>query len=129
MNSITSVDTSFYSELIEGFAPKTLQAIAAVDENTTTRQVATSFNDGSKTDTEVNFKNYYDDVKIENWLSNLGNNVVNSIQNLNTTMMTAIQNGYTVQDACNIRLADIAYKANARVFDIASEISTFSLDV
>ena len=129
MNLISSVDTSFYAELMEGFAPKSLQAIAAVGEDTHTKHVATSFDDGTNTDTEVNFSNYYDDTKIENWLSNIGNNVVDSVKNLNTTMMTAIRNGYSVQDVCNIRLAEMAYKANAHVFSIANQISTFELDV
>ena len=44
-------------------------------------------------------------------------------------MIVAMQNGYSVQDVCNIRLAEMAYKANAYVFDVANEISTFALDV
>ena len=41
----------------------------------------------------------------------------------------SMQNGYSVQEVCNIRLAEMAYKANAYVFDIAREIPTFELDV
>ena len=44
-------------------------------------------------------------------------------------MVIAMQNGYSVQDVCNIRIAEMAYKANAYVFDVASEISTFTLEV
>ena len=44
-------------------------------------------------------------------------------------MVIAMQNGYSVQDVCNIRLAEMAYKANAYVFDAISSMSTFELDV
>ena len=44
-------------------------------------------------------------------------------------MVSAIQNGYGVNDACNIRLAEMAYRANAFVFEVANEISTFEVDV
>ena len=58
-----------------------------------------------------------------------GQNVIESAQALDNTMVIAMQNGYSVQDVCNIRLAEMAYKANAYVFDIASDISTFELKV
>ena len=45
------------------------------------------------------------------------------------TMVIAMQNGYSVQDVCNIRLAEQAYKASAFAFKVANEISTFELDV
>ena len=44
-------------------------------------------------------------------------------------MVVAMQNGFSVQDVCNMKLAEIAYKANAYVFDIASDISTFELKI
>jgi hypothetical protein len=44
-------------------------------------------------------------------------------------MVSAIENGLGVNEACNIRLAEMAYKANAYMFKVASEMSTFMLEV
>ena len=55
--------------------------------------------------------------------------IIESSKKLDNSMIVAMQNGYSVQDVCNIRLAEMAYKASAFVFDTATEISTFEVDV
>ena len=77
----------------------------------------------------VDLSNYYDNIRPEDLLTQAGRNVSKSAQDLDNAMVSALQNGYGVQDACNIRLAEMAYKANAFVFDVAREITTFEVDV
>ena len=55
--------------------------------------------------------------------------MVESAQRVDNAMVIALHNGYSVQDVCNMRLAEMAYKANAYIFDAAAELSTFALKV
>ena len=131
MSELSSLNTSLNPGLIEGFAPKSLQAIVPVERFTSHNRLDNNSHPSAdpEKNSDVNLNNYYADEKIENWLSKIGNNVVKSSNELDKTMVLAIQNGYSVQDACNIRKAEIAYKATAYVFNIAEEMSTFALDV
>lgn len=129
MSSISSIDTSFYPGLIEGFAPKTLLPVPAVQAEEQSSAYGYAGNNSSNEEPEVDLSNYYDRVKPEDLLVKTGQNVIESAQVLDNSMVVAMQNGYSVQDVCNIRLAEMAYKANAYVFDVANEISTFTLDV
>ena len=128
MESLSSIDTSFYPGLIEGFAPKTTMPVPAVEAE---KQEAGVYYGGNyKAPTEnVDLSNYYNEVRPEDLLVKTGQNVIESAQALDNTMVVAMQNGYSVQDVCNIRLAEMAYKANAFVFDSVAKISTFELDV
>ena len=128
MESLSSIDTSFYPGLIEGFAPKTTMPVPAVEAE---KQEAGAYYGGNyKAPTEnVDLSNYYNEVRPEDLLVKTGQNVIESAQALDNTMVVAMQNGYSVQDVCNIRLAEMAYKANAFVFDSVAKISTFELDV
>lgn len=130
MSEISSIDTSFYPGLIEGFAPKTTLPVPAVDAEARDGAAAYS-NDGRYFDSqqEVDLSNYYNDVRPEDLLTKSGQYLVESANKLDNTMVIAIQNGYSVQDVCNIRLAEMAYKASAYVFDVAEDISTFTLKV
>jgi hypothetical protein len=129
MDSISSLDTSLYSGLIEGFAPKTTQPVPAV--NTEEAEYSGAYNGGSSypNNDEVDLSNYYNDVRPEDLLTKSGQYFIESSQRLDNTMVVAMQNGYSVQDVCNIRLAEMAYKASAFVFDAVSEMSTFEVDV
>ena len=129
MSSISSIDTSFYPGLIEGFAPKTLLPVLAVQAEEQSSAYGYAGNNSSNEEPEVDLSDYYDRVKPEDLLVKTGQSVVESAQALDNAMVVAMQNGYSVQDVCNIRLAEMAYKANAYVFDVANEISTFALDV
>ena len=130
MSEISSVDTSLYSGLVEGFAPKTTLPVPAVEaepQGESTGYYSTS--DYSNSNQNVDLSNYYNEVRPEDLLTKSGQYLIESAQKIDNTMVIAMQNGYSVQDVCNIRLAEMAYKAIAYVFDIASEISTFALDV
>ena len=130
MSEISSIDTSFYPGLVEGFAPKTMLPVPAI--NTDSQNDTAGYYGGdssSSSDSDVDLSNYYNEVRPEDLLTKSGQYLIESAQKVDNAMVIAMQNGYSVQDVCNIRLADMAYKASAYVFDVAEEISTFALDV
>lgn len=129
MSTISSVDTSFYPGLVEGFAPTTMQPVPAIEGDSQQSAAYYGGENNSGFGSDVDLSNYYDRVKPEDLLTKTGQHVIESAQALDNTMVIAMQNGYSVQDVCNIRLAEMAYKASAYVFDVAEEISTFALDV
>ena len=49
--------------------------------------------------------------------------MVQAARDLDNAMVSALQNGYSVQDAVNIQLAKTAYEANARVAKSTFELS------
>ena len=127
MESLSSVNTSFYSELLEGFAPQSMVAIPAVQSESAS-QYAGEYKQ-SNSQNEVDLSNYYKDIKPEDILVKSGQYVIEASKNLDNTMVIAMQNGYSIQDVCNIKLAEQAYKASAYVFSATAGISTFELDV
>ena len=129
MSLISSVDTSFYPGLVEGFAPTTMLPVPAVEGDSQQSAGYYGGDNNSGSGSNVDLSNYYNEVRPEDLLAKTGQNVVESAQALDNTMVIAMQNGYSVQDVCNIRLAEMAYKANAYVFDIATEVSTFELKI
>ena len=131
MSEISSVNTSFYPELLEGFAPKTMLPVPAIEAKPQ-EETANYSNGGYRNEnqnSDVDLSNYYNEVRPEDLLTKSGQYFVESANRLDNTMVIAMHNGYSVQDVCNIRLAEMAYKASAYVFDVAEEISTFALDV
>ena len=131
MTSVSAVDTSFYPGLIEGFAPNSTMPVPAVEAEP--QQDSADYSSGggnfSREEDYVDLSNYYNEVRPEDLLTKAGQYLVESAQKVDNAMVVAMQNGYSVQDVCNIRLAEMAYKANAYVFDIATEVSTFELKI
>ena len=127
MEPLSQINTSFYSELLEGFAPKSTAAVPAVQAESVP-QNSDSYRSTYAQDS-VDLSNYYNEVKPEDILVKSGQYLVEASKNLDNTMVIAMQNGYSVQDVCNIKLAEQAYRASAFVFKAANEISTFELDV
>ena len=131
MSEISSVNTSFYPELLEGFALKTTLPVPAIEAKP--QEETANYSNGGYRDenqnSDVDLSNYYNEVRPEDLLTKSGQYFVESANRLDNTMVIAMQNGYSVQDVCNIRLAEMAYKASAYVFDVAEELSTFALDV
>lgn len=70
------------------------------------------------------FSNYNPDIDFEDPVQVSGGNVVHTAEQLGEAMVQALENGFSVQDACNIKMAQIAYKASCAVFK-----STFELTV
>ena len=131
MSSISSIDTTLTPGLIEGFAPKTLQPIQPFNPETEQSSGGYSYGGGGYSDSnsDVDLSNYYSNIRPEDLLTQVGQNVSKSAQDLDNAMVSAIQNGYGVNEACNIKNAEIAYRANAYMFKIANEMSTFVLEV
>ena len=131
MTSISSIDTTFYPGLIEGFAPTTTQAVPAVQRDEAGENAAAYYGNGGSSgdNSDVDLSNYYSDIRPEDLLAQTGRNVVQSTEALDNEMVSAIQNGYGVNEACNIKMAEMAYRANAYMFKAAAEISTFLLEI
>ena len=129
MTSISNIDTSFYPGLIEGFAPKSTQPIKALQPEAQEPGIeylsAQSYSDFE----EVDLSNYYNDVNPEDLLTQAGKNLTESANKFKDAVASALQNGYGVNDICNLKMAEMAYKASAKVFNVASEVSTFTLKV
>lgn len=129
MSEISAVNTLFYPESVELFSPKTTEPVPAVQPESTSEKSGSGGNYSSDDEQSVDLSNYYNDVRPEDLLTKAGQYFVESSKNLDNTMVVAMQNGYSVQDVCNIKLAEMAYKASAYVFDVAEDMSTFALDV
>lgn len=129
MSEISAVNTLFYPESIEFYSPKSTMPVPAVQAESTSEKSTYDGNYSSDDEQSVDLSNYYNDVRPEDLLTKAGQYFVESSKNLDNTMVVAMQNGYSVQDVCNIKLAEMAYKASAYVFDVAEDMSTFALDV
>ena len=119
MSTITGIDNSVYTGLIESSYPRTLRPVepyATDDGNSGSGGYSSSSSD-------VDLSNYYRDLEASGDLLNqVSQNVVQSLQTLDQAMVNGLQNGMSVQDVCNIKLAKAAYGANCFVMK-----STFEL--
>lgn len=122
MSSISSIDTSIYSGLIEN-------RDAVSGRNAPYAAAVPSMTGSDAENNKVDLSNYYSNIRPEDLLTTAGNNVAQSAEALDNAMVSAIQNGYTVNDAVNIHLAKTAYAANCTVFNAINEMSTFELSV
>lgn len=118
MTSISSIDTSLYSGLIESIQP-------ASGRNSSANAAQPTYDSSDIEPAQVDLSNYYSDITPGDLLRTIGDNVAQSAEALDNAMVSALQNGYTVQDAVNIKLAEAAYKANAYV--MKSTIDTFEI--
>ena len=108
MSDISAINSNLYPTSIDSISPiytgrTSLTAIEPVKKN---------------------YDEEYPPVDLSDYYSNVKENVVQSANVLDNAMVEALQNGYSVQDACNIKLAEIAYKANCYVLK-----STFELKI
>lgn len=120
MSSISSIDTSIYSGVIEDISSY-IPSRNALDVKTPSVQ--------EKEYSYVDLSKYYSNIRPDDLLALTGDNVEKSAQDLDNAMVSAIQNGYGVNEACNIKFAQAAYAANCAVFKAACEISTFELEI
>ena len=70
------------------------------------------------------FSNYNPEIDFGDPVEVSGGNVVHTAEQLGEAMVQALENGFSVQDACNIKMAQVAYKASCAVFK-----STFELTI
>lgn len=117
MSSISSIDSSIYSGLIDSISlPTSRQPIAGVKTS-----VAESY---SSPDEPIDLSNYYSDLASRDLLTEVAQNVAESADALDSAMVSALENGMSVQDACNVNAALHAYKANCVVLQ-----STFEMKI
>lgn len=114
MSSISGINTSIYSGLIEDISSY-IPSRTALD----TKTPAVNHDEAST----VDLSNYYSNVLPGDVLQTVAENVVQSAHDLDNAMVQALENGYTVQDACNIQMAKAAYAANCRVAKSTFELS------
>lgn len=116
MSSISSIDTSVYSGLIEGMSYASQDVAHTGSSPIRTASIEPE-------ETSINLSNYYSDILPGDLLQTVSENVVQAARDLDNAMVSALQNGYSVQDAVNIQLAKTAYEANARVAKSTFELS------
>lgn len=117
MSEISAINSSFYPSLIDSVSPlytgrSSLDAIVPLKENY------------EEDRPPVDLSGYYSDPEVLNLYEQVGQNVIQSAKVLDNAMVAAVENGYTVQDAINIKLAQTAYNANCFVMK-----STFELKI
>lgn len=117
MSSIPSIDTSsVYSASFENRA--TTSAKQMSDNSFVPKEQEYDYRADN-----VDLSNYYQNIRPEDLFSEVGNNVVQSAQSLDNAMVAALANGYTVNDVCNIKSAQAAYRANCTVFKSVIELA------
>lgn len=117
MDSITSVDTSIYSGLIDSVYTMPSKESYSKPVEAVEEEMPNGYE-------SVDLSRYYSNVTPEDLLSQVGENVVKSAHDLDAALVSALQNGLTVNDICNIKSAQAAYKANCYVLK-----STFELQI
>lgn len=121
MSSISSIDTSAYSMLLDSIGETQRALGSATTVNSTDKIPALTRDDAYQ---DVDLSNYYENLASGDLLQTVAENVVKASNDLDNAMVNALENGYTVQDAVNIQQAKYAYEANCRVAK-----STFELCV
>ena len=118
MSSISAINTSAYPGLAESVTPP--QVVSTQQDNSALQTA--SIQPESQV-SNVDLSNYYSEVMPGDLLQSVSENVVQAAHDLDNAMVTALQNGYSVQDAVNIQLAKTAYEANARVAKTTFELA------
>lgn len=136
MTNISLANLTSYSNLASAFAPAGASKSTAISgkfiKAHQLKDYATD-NNATKESTqksEFDYNAYYTDGKFEDFLYRAGSgNSTQSNNTMNNTMISAIKNGYSVNEACNLKTAEMAYKTNANVLKVGNEISSFAVDV
>ena len=125
MTSIPQIDTSVYRGLLESLNTNTS------GRNNSAGAVRPTYNSSNAAVEPVDLSNYYANIANSDLLREIGENVAQSAEDLDNAMVSALENGMSVQDACNINSCMAAYKANAQVLGSVSSMmkSTFEIMV
>ena len=118
MNTISAIDSSAYYGLMEGLTPTAPASSGSQSDGGVLQEASIAPQESS-----VDLSNYYSNVMPGDLLQTVSENVVQAARDLDNVMVSALENGYTVQDAVNIQLAKSAYEANARVAKTTFELS------
>ena len=104
MSDIAAIGSNFYPSLIDSVSPlytgrSSLNAVEPVEKNYEENRPP------------VDLNGYYAELENSGLIEQVGQNVIQSAKTLDDVMVQALQNGYSVQDVCNIKLAQMTYKA------------------
>ena len=115
MSSISSIDTSLYSGLVESITQTSGRNASASAVRPT--QVASNYSPAP-----VDLSNYYSNIETADLLQHLAENVAQSAEDLDNAMVSALENGMSVNDACNISAAKAAYTASCNMLKSPFEL-------
>lgn len=115
MDSIASIDMNMYPGLVQSFSPYTAQELPAVQKIPTETETEQNSNGGD-------LSNYYSNIRPEDYVASVGENVKKSAEALDKAMISALQSGMSVNDVINMKMAQVAYNANINVFNATFEI-------
>lgn len=115
MNEISAINSSFYPGLIDSLSPlytgrSSLDAVEPLGSR------------GEQERTPVDLSGYYANLEDSGLLEQVSQNVIQSAKVLDNAMVRAVENGYSVNDAVNIKLAQTAYQANCFVMKSTIEL-------
>lgn len=115
MTSISSINTSLYSGLAE-------QINYTSGHNAPSSAQTPTASSSKIAQAPVDLSNYYSNISNADLLSSVAQNVAKSADDLDNAMVSALENGMSIQDACNINAAQAAYKANCQVMKSTFEM-------
>ena len=119
MSAISHINTSDYSHLLDS-AQVAKNYNAAPTERAASRDTLVTPNEPTQS---IDLSNYYQNVESGDLLQTVSENLAQSANDLDNAMVSALENGYTVQDAVNIQQAKAAYEANYKVAKSTFEIA------
>lgn len=121
MSSISSIDTAAYTNLIESLQNSPSRG--------SVQPIPSGRGDNSNVVNEpVDLSNYYANIESSDLLKEIGENVVRSSQDLDNAMVSALENGMSVEGACNINACLHAYQANANLLSQVAK-TTFEIKI
>ncbi len=123
MSTIAPVDSSNYSNINNSVFP-----VAPMDTLPTRVERVGAVAGQGETEREEkqnpDLSSYYKNIQPQDPLENPGATLGHDAREVDNVMVSAIANGYSVQAACNMKLAEWAYKADENVVK-----STFEFEV
>jgi len=114
--TVSPIDTSLYTSMID--------SIGTFPSKTSLYQTVAPAYTEDDFSCPVDLSNYYQNIANSDLLEDVANNVAASAEQLDNAMVSALENGMSVQDAVNINCCLNAYKANCKIAQ-----STFELRI
>ena len=113
--TVAPIDSSLYLGLIDSVT--TFPTKGSLNAT-----VPAAYTQASDFDTSANLSGYYSDPETTDLYTQVSNNVEKAAKMLDDVMVSALENGFGVQDAVNINLALRAYQANCAVAKTTFEL-------
>jgi len=121
MTVANSIDTSVFSQLIDSLG--TFPARDSLYRTVEPVQTETGKGSSGGSYQDVDLSSYYSDIENSDLLTLVGENVKQASEALENAMMSALENGMSVEDVCNLKSCMAAYKASCYVAKSTFELS------